>query len=211
MEKAFYRNRNITAAILSILIGFAGALFIAEGGSEAEKVQQGIAGQLIRFHVLANSDSEEDQRLKRQVRDELVVYMEGFLKNAQGLRETRKELLAHRDGIKKTAENVLLREGSSYPVKVTLGDYAFPEKVYGDCTFPAGTYEALRVEIGEAGGHNWWCVLYPNLCFLNSGRLVVPDEQKEQLRHMLTEREYEEITDEAPVKISFKFLDFLNP
>lgn len=203
-------KRNIAAAVLSIVIGFTGAFLISGGRTEAKEAQQGIAGQVIRFHVLANSDSEEDQRLKRKVRDALIGYMEGFLKDAESLSDTRRELLAHRDGMKEIAGNVIAAEGYSYPVNVTLGDYEFPEKVYGDCAFPAGTYEALRVEIGEAGGHNWWCVLYPNLCFLESGRLVVPDGQEEQLKQVLTEREYEELKGDAPVRIRFKFLDFLN-
>lgn len=204
-------KRNIAAAALSVVIGFMGALLIAQNEAEAGEVQQGIAKQIIRFHVLANSDSDEDQQLKMKVRDQIVTYMEGFLKNAETIKDTRNEILAHTDGIQKTAEKVIEKEGYDYPVKVELADCDFPEKVYGDCTFPAGNYEALRVKIGNAGGKNWWCVLYPNLCFMESGRLVVPDEQKEELKQILTEREYNEVAGKAKVKIRFKFLDFLNP
>ena len=83
----------------------------------------------------------------------------------------------------------------------------FPDKTYGDVTFPAGRYEALRIEIGRAEGHNWWCVLYPNLCFLDSVHAVVPEEGKEELRQVLTDEEYEMVTATTYFKVKWFFFE----
>ena len=102
---------------------------------------------------------------------------------------------SHLNDIEMVAEEEIEKAGSDYEVRAEVTNCAFPQKVYGDVTFPAGYYDALRIEIGEAEGQNWWCVLYPNLCFMDSVRAVVPEEGKEQLKEVLTEEEYEEITE----------------
>ena len=96
-------------------------------------------------------------------------------------------------------------EGSQYEVTAELGVCWIPEKSYGSLSFPAGNYEALRIEIGSAKGHNWWCVLYPSLCFRDAANAVVPNEGKEKLKHVLTEEEYSEITAGTEFKISWYF------
>ena len=96
-------------------------------------------------------------------------------------------------------------ENYDYPVTAAVTTCWFPDKTYGDVTFPAGNYEALRIEIGSAKGHNWWCVLYPSLCFRDAANAVVPNEGKEKLKHVLTEEEYSEITAGTEFKISWYF------
>ncbi|MCI7813016.1 MAG: stage II sporulation protein R [Robinsoniella sp.] len=167
-----------------------------------ETIQQGIAKEIIRFHVLANSDSEEDQALKMKVKEEVLKTLEVKLEDVSGVDETRKVIQEHLEEIKETAQNTVWEEGYDYPVTVTLGMYEFPTKMYGDCTFPAGMYEALRVCIGKAEGKNWWCVVFPNLCFADSIHAVLPEEEKEELKHVLTEQEYEFLFDgESKIKI----------
>ena len=104
------------------------------------------------------------------------------------------------------AEQVIRKEGYTYEAKVELTESYFPIKTYGDAVFPAGIYDALKIQIGEAQGKNWWCVLYPNLCFVDSAYGVLDTEQKEMLKNVLTEEEYESIfnTSSDKIKISFK-------
>ena len=161
----------------------------------AESIQEGIAGEIIRFHVIANSDSQEDQDLKLLVKDQIVKYMEPILKDAGDISETRVRIQDHLGEIEEKATEVIKSQGYDYPVEAGLTKCYFPIKTYGDCTFPAGEYEALRVCIGEAQGKNWWCVLYPNLCFIDSIHAVVPEEQKEELKNVLTEEEYDSLFD----------------
>ena len=138
----------------------------------ADQIQQGIAKEILRFHVLANSDSEEDQKLKLEVKDRLVDYMKDILDGAEDVKETKKRITENRETICLVAEQEIQKQGYTYPVSVNLEKCYFPMKTYGDCTFPAGTYEALRVCIGKAKGRNWWCVLYPGLCFADSVNVI---------------------------------------
>lgn len=171
-----------------------------------ETIQQGIADEIIRFHVLANSDSEEDQALKMQVKEAVIKFLETQLEGAENIEETRKLIQEHIPDIKETAERVVQAEGYDYPVTVKLEPYEFPIKTYGDCTFPAGTYEALRVCIGKAEGKNWWCVVFPNLCFADTVHAVLPEEEKQELKNVLTEEEYDCLLDgKAKVKIKWCF------
>ena len=161
----------------------------------ADQIQQGIAKEILRFHVLANSDSEEDQKLKLEVKDRLVDYMKDILDGAEDVKETKKRITENRETICLVAEQEIQKQGYTYPVSVNLEKCYFPMKTYGDCTCPAGTYEALRVCIGKAKGRNWWCVLYPGLCFADSVNVIVPDEKKQELKNILTEEEYESLFD----------------
>ena len=105
----------------------------------------------------------------------------------------------------KTADEVLKKEGVSYRAQAKVTSCYFPDKRYGDIIFPEGEYEALRITLGSGKGHNWWCVLYPSLCFRDAANAVVPNEGKEKLKHVLTEEEYSEITAGTEFKISWYF------
>lgn len=162
---------------------------------EAQNIQQGIAQEIVRFHVLANSDTEEDQTLKLEVKTRIVEYCKDLLADAGTVQETKEILAENLEEIQKTAEAVIKEQGYTYPVSARLENCYFPMKSYGDCTFPAGNYDALRVCIGKAEGRNWWCVLYPNLCFVDCIHAVVPEKEKQELKHVLTEEEYESLFD----------------
>ena len=137
----------------------------------------------------------ERQKLKLEVKDRLVDYMKDILDGAEDVKETKKRITENRETICLVAEQEIQKQGYTYPVSVNLEKCYFPMKTYGDCTFPAGTYEALRVCIGKAKGRNWWCVLYPGLCFADSVNVIVPDEKKQELKNILTEEEYESLFD----------------
>ena len=181
-----------------------GACRRADEASRME-LQAHLAQEVLRFHVLANSDSDADQDLKLKVRDAALAYMEANMPKSSGADETKSWVRAHIDEIEAVSRDTVADAGKDYPVSAAVTTCWFPDKSYGDVTFPAGNYEALRIEIGEAKGHNWWCVLYPSLCFMDTTNAVVSEEGKEKLKNVLTEEEYSGITAETEFKISWFF------
>ena len=169
------------------------------------RMQQNLAKEVFRFHVLANSDSEEDQALKMQVKEAVIAYMKEEIPSSDSVEMTKEWAKSHLDAIVNLAEAVLLEEGYAYEVTAEVTTCDFPEKTYGDITFPPGEYEALRIEIGEAKGQNWWCVLYPNLCFIDAVHAVVPEEGKKDLKNVLEEDTYEMVTATSRFKIGWFF------
>lgn len=122
----------------------------------------------IRFHVIANSDAKEDQELKLKVRDELIAYLDKTLLKAKSADESKAYIQSDLKMIEQEAEKVVKANGYDYSVTASLGKRWIPEKTYGNLTFPAGEYEALNIVIGSGKGHNWWCVLFPPLCLIDS-------------------------------------------
>lgn len=177
--------------------------------SEADQeLQKSIAKNIIRLHVIANSDSDADQALKLAVRDEIITSLQEVLQNSNSREQAESLLLSQTPEIEKAAYRVLSRHHSNYNVKISLCDRYFPIKQYGDLTFPAGEYRALCVEIGEAKGRNWWCVLFPSLCFVDETTATVPDSSKEKLKNTLSEEEYEALQENTPPEIRFGLLDW---
>lgn len=168
-------------------------------------MQQKLADEVLRFHVLANSDSEEDQKLKMKVKESVISYMKKQLPDAGSVEETKQWTGDHVRELEAVAQEVIEKEGYDYSVEAKLTTSYFPDKTYGDVTFPAGNYEALRIEIGQAKGQNWWCVLYPNLCFIDAVHAVVPEEGKQELEAVLQEDEYEMVTATSKFKIKWFF------
>lgn len=177
------------------------------------KIVKEISNKIIRFHVRANSDSEEDQRLKLIVRDEVIDYLENKLSVAATLDDAKNILYYCKDEIEQIAENTIFQEGYKYSVRVYFEKTYFPMKTYGDMVFPAGKYEAFRIDIGDSEGRNWWCVLFPPLCFVDSTYAIVPDSTKEQFASRLSKEAYSAITiseNDDNYKVRFKYLTFLN-
>ena len=180
--------------------------------SYAENVSTDIAKSVFRLHVIANSDSKEDQDLKYKVRDNLLKYMKEICSNCENKDEAIKLVTEQQEKFKQIAIHTIRDEGYSYDVNISIGNFEFPTKDYGDISLPAGYYDALRVEIGEAKGQNWWCVMFPPLCFVDVTSGIVPDESKEQLENTLSEEEYALVSENSDFKIQFKFkiLEFFN-
>ena len=172
-------------------------------------MQKSIAGKILRFHVLANSDSEADQNVKKQVRDAVGAYIEPYLLECENIEETRATVNDHMDEIIAVSKETLAANGFTYGASAELTHTDFPEKTYGDYTFPEGNYEALEITLGDGAGHNWWCVLYPPLCFVDAVYGVVPENSKEKLAGVLTDEEYKTVTDRG-CKVRFKYLTFIN-
>ena len=165
-------------------------------------LQRDMSQKVLRFHVLANSDSQADQALKCAVRDRVGTMMAEKLQNADSLEESTDVVTENLQEIETCAANVIRENGYDYPVHAALETCAFPEKSYGDYTFPSGTYEALRVVIGSGEGHNWWCVMYPSLCFYDSenGDEMVCDNK---LKNILTPEEYSVVVGSEKVNVEF--------
>ena len=175
---------------------------------QAAQVQQSISEKILRFHVLANSDSDEDQAVKLLVRDAVGEYIEPFIQECANLEESEKVVKQELPQIVELAEQVLEENGFAYGASAEVTDCEFPVKTYGDYTFPAGEYRALEVKLGNAKGHNWWCVLYPNMCFKGSVYEIIEEDAREELREVLDEEEYEAVFDSGDYEIRFKILDF---
>jgi stage II sporulation protein R len=176
----------------------------------SDAVTNNISKNVFRLHVIANSNSEEDQDLKYKVRDELIKYMKSISSNISTKDEALTLVNNNLDTFQAIASNVIIENGFDYPVKIEVGNFDFPTKTYGDISLPAGFYDALKVEIGEAQGRNWWCVMFPSLCFVDVSNGIVPEESKENLQSNLDYEDYNLISsDEAEYKIKFKLVEIL--
>ena len=173
--------------------------------SYVDAVSNNIADSVFRLHVIANSDSKEDQELKLKVRDELVLYMNIISKDSTSKQEAMQIANEHKEEFTQIAEKVIKENGYNYTVNVQIGKADFPTKYYGDITLPAGTYDALKVQIGEAKGQNWWYVMFPPLCFVDVSTGIVPDNSKQELKQSLDDEEYDLISKTDNNEISFKF------
>ncbi len=173
--------------------------------SYANNISYDIANSVFRLHVIANSDSEEDQNLKYIVRDNLLNYMNSICGNCTSKEEAIKLVLENKDYFEEIAIQTIQEQGYNYSVKINIDNFEFPTKNYGDISLPAGYYDALRVEIGEAKGQNWWCVMFPPLCFVDVSSGVVPDESKELMENNLSQEEFALISDKSNDEIKFKF------
>lgn len=178
--------------------------------SYVNAVSSNIADSVFRLHVIANSDSEEDQALKLKVRDELLSYMNTLAKDCSSKEEVVALAKEHQAEFKAIAQKVISDNGFSYPITIQIGDSNFPTKTYGDISLPAGTYDALRVQIGEAKGKNWWCVMFPPLCFVDVSTGIVPDDSKKEMQESLSDEEYDLIskTDNDEIHFKFKLIEF---
>lgn len=155
--------------------------------------QEQIAKKILRLHVIANSDSTTDQLLKLRVRDSILKLLQNAVDHTSDLSDAETQVRTQFPAILREAENTIVSDGYDYPVKVTLETRYFPAKQYGDLTFPPGEYRALCVEIGQAKGRNWWCVLFPSLCFVNDTTAVVPDDSKKKLQKDLGKTAYDSL------------------
>ena len=174
-------------------------------------IQKSLSNKVLRLHILANSNSTFDQELKLKVRDEVVNYLTPLLKNSSNLSETKKIISTNINSINTIAQNVVSKY-SNYKTNISLSTSNFPTKQYGNISFPAGNYEALKITIGEGTGNNWWCVMFPPLCFTNSSAGVFDDSSEKKLQASLSSEEYYMVNNyEKPdVKIKFKLLEWLN-
>lgn len=204
MKKKLYSN--IKYLILLFLL-FSSFVFI-NAFSYVRAVSTDISDSVFRLHVIANSDSAEDQLLKYKVRDSIISYMKDISPEVTSKEIIKNEAINHKEELEKIAEQVIKENEYNYNVKISIGNFSFPTKNYGDISLPAGYYDAIRVEIGSATGQNWWCVMFPPLCFVDVTSGVVPDESKELIKDNLTSEEYNLLSDNSSeIKLKFKIIE----
>ena len=171
-------------------------------------VSNNLQNNIFRLHVIANSDSDEDQQLKYLVRDSLLEYMNNIVPENANKEQIIVIAKNHLNEFLDIARKTVLENGYDYDIFVEVGNYDFPTKTYGDISFPAGFYDALRVKIGNAKGQNWWCVMFPPLCFVNISSGAVPDDSKKILENQLSEEGYNLISsDNNEFKLKFKIVE----
>lgn len=197
-------------AILGILLGVLGGTFLAIWDVSAEykerkNQQEEISDHVIRFHVRANSDEEEDQLLKEEVKSNLVAYISPLLEQCSTKEESKIVLEDEMEELEKIALDTIHEEGYDYPVSIYFSTEDFPIKEYGDILVPSGEYESLRVDIGEAAGQNWWCLIYPPLCFVDGSTVIVDEDGKEVLKEEVGEETYQNMLIEEETKVVVKF------
>ncbi len=184
---------------------------------KSDSLQKDIASKVIRFHVIANSDSKSDQALKLKVRDKVLQYMQPKLKNSKSIEESREIIRKNNDEIAEIARTVIRENKYNYTVKATLSNENFPVKTYGNITLPQGKYEAYRIVIGKGEGQNWWCVMFPPLCFVDITKGQVSyKETEEDMRKILSPEEYKIVDnqlhnsgDKNNIKVQFKIVQLL--
>lgn len=179
--------------------------------SYAISVSTDLSNNFFRLHILANSDSEEDQALKLKVRDNIIEYMETLTYDGLSKEEVVTLTQNHLDDFKKIAEETIKKEGFDYKVSLKIDNFYFPTKVYGNISLPAGYYDGLKIEIGEAKGQNWWCSLFPPLCFVDISSGVIDEEAEKNLKNNLSEEDFAIITsDSETVKLKFKIVEMFS-
>ncbi|NEZ47405.1 stage II sporulation protein R [Clostridium niameyense] len=201
--------KKIMGIISIIVIFLIGLQFIYINNSTS--VGEDISHKIIRFHVIANSDTLEDQSLKLKVKDEVIKYMMPKLKESKNINESRKILRQNDNAIKEIAFNVIKEYGYDYSVNTSLDREKFPIKTYGNITLPQGDYEAYKITIGSGEGQNWWCVMFPPLCFVDVTKGQVSDKKtEEQMKRVLNSNEYKYIdNNNKPVQVKFKIAESL--
>lgn len=160
--------------------------------------------KVIRFHVLANSDSNLDQQIKLKIKDKIINYVAPFLENSASLEESKSILISNEKNIINIANEILKEHGQTYTASVELGRFDFPVKSYGDIVFPSGKYDAFRVKLGKAEGKNWWCVMFPPLCFIDAKNAVSSEKMEDELEKVLTDKEVKSISQKTEDKTSVR-------
>lgn len=201
-------KKNVYTIFFILFLLFIYIIICANSYTSA--VASDISSSVFRLHVIANSDSEEDQNLKYIVRDKVLEYMNTLLdSNTSSKEETMQIISKNLDNFKSVAQETVYENGYDYEVNAEIGNFSFPTKDYGDISLPSGYYDALRISIGNAEGRNWWCVMFPPLCFVDVTSGVVPEESKETLEESLSDEEYELISGSSPeFEVKFKFIEF---
>ena len=200
------RNRIYILASILVVVLITSTFVIIKEVNKIEACTYDYKDKLIRFHVIANSDSDKDQKLKLKVRDEVISYLQPKLENSNSIEESEKIIKNEYKTLENISKKVISKKGYNYIVKVGLEYSNFPAKQYSSVVLPAGKYKALRIIIGEGKGKNWWCVMFPPLCFIDDQNGIIDEKTDKKLKEVLTEEEYDLIM--AKNKNEVKNLEF---
>lgn len=192
MKKIFY------ALFISLMVSMAVTAY-------SDGIQEDLQSNLVRLHIIANSDSNEDQAVKLKVRDVVLAETEKELEI-----NTKEEIVKNLDKFEEIANEVLAENGFPYTAHAVYGKFDFPKKEYKNITLPAGEYYGVRLILGEGEGHNWWCVMYPPLCVADDSSMEMDGKSQELLKQSLDEETYEVVTGEkSDITVKFKAVELI--
>jgi stage II sporulation protein R len=197
--------------VLFFILGMKGSTVIY--GQDIKPINE----KMIRFHVVANSDAAQDQALKLKVKNSVVEYMQEQLKNCDSLEDAREIIIKNENNIKEIAQNIIIENGYDYSVQVVEDKESFPIKCYGNIVLPEGIYEACKITIGSGKGQNWWCVMFPPLCFVDTTKGDVSTNQtREAMSKTLSKNEINQIDNSTKenksgekIKLKLKILEVI--
>lgn len=179
------------------------------GYQKDERLAQRIAPNILRFHVLANSNSGEDQQIKNEVKSLILESLHSC--PASSKEELSTYINEHKEKLENQANLYLSRYGCGYHAAINVTKAYFPTKAYGDLVLPCGTYDTVQVRLGRARGRNWWCVLYPKLCFIDATHSVLPEESRQELKCLLSEEDYLALFERpSQIHIKLKLLQYFS-
>lgn len=173
-------------------------------------IMHDISKNVVRFHILANSDLPKDQQMKLQIRDDVSAYISKIVKNCKSAQESGEAITENLENIELFTKNCLKKHGCTYSATVSFGNYKFPRREYENATLPGGNYNALKIVLGKGNGRNWWCILYPQLCFSEAENGNITEKGFSELKEKLTDEEYSLITSKGKVKFKLKILELFS-
>lgn len=179
--------------------------------SYASTISSNLSDNFFRLHIIANSNSAKDQSLKLLVRNAILEHLKSQNYSDCTKDEVIEFVSQNLKEYKEVAEKTIESAGYNYPVKVSITNTFFPTKEYGNISLPSGFYDALKIEIGNASGENWWCSLFPPLCFVDISSGIIDEESQNSLKENLSEEEYAIITqNKQSIKLKFKIIEFFS-
>lgn len=193
------------------LISFLFVFFIfIQAKSYSDAVFNNISDNFIRLHIVANSDSTEDQMLKYEIRDAVINYLSPLLENAHNKKEAQDIISSHLNELSVISNQIITSKNLNYPINISLGNYKFPTRDYSEFVLPEGNYDALKIDIGNASGQNWWCVMFPSICIPCSDEIFSKENTTNLLQESLDSEEYSIITKNSSsteIKVKFKLIE----
>jgi len=179
------------------------------GYQKDNKLTGRIAPNILRFHVLANSNTAWDQQVKTETKSFILDILRPC--PASSKEELSSYINEHKEELETQTNAYLAQKGCQYHASISITKSYFPTKAYGDLVLPCGTYDTVQVELGQARGRNWWCVLYPKLCFIDATHSVLPEESRQELKYLLSEDDYLALFEEpSRIHIRLKLLQFFD-
>ena len=179
--------------------------------SYAKTVSTDLENNIFRLHILANSNSIEDQSLKLKIRDNIINYLENLCINCSSKSEYISIIEKNIENLKAITRQAIIENGYNYSINIEIGNFYFPTKHYGNISYPSGFYDGLKIKIGEAEGQNWWCSLFPPLCFTDISSGIIDDNARKNLENNISSEEFSIISSNNTIyKIKFKLIEFLN-
>lgn len=183
--------------------------FIFYSISYSYSISQELEETVFRLHIIANSDSKEDQELKLHVRDNVIEYLNQFSFSSK--EDLIKFLNENTSKIENVVQKSINEKGYSYPFSIEICNSFFPKKEYNNIDLPSGKYDGLKIKIGNSNGKNWWCVLFPPMCLIDSTTCKLPEESNLVLEESISEETYSTISSNTkPYTFKFKIVDFIN-